>query len=78
MRDFEDKLINGLNIDHIAGIDEVGRGPLAGPVVVCAVILPKDYNNSRIDDSKKLSPSIREDLYSEILENAISYSVMSG
>jgi ribonuclease HII len=76
MRDFEDKLISGLNIEYIAGVDEVGRGPLAGPVVVCAVILPKDYTNHRIDDSKKLSSKVRDKLYDEIISNSVSYSII--
>ncbi|MBN1364124.1 MAG: ribonuclease HII [Syntrophaceae bacterium] len=51
----------------IAGVDEAGRGPLAGPVVAAAVILPPDYVNSQINDSKKLSSAKREKLY-EIIE----------
>ncbi|MCK9223964.1 MAG: ribonuclease HII [Candidatus Muirbacterium halophilum] len=76
LRDFEDKLISGLNIKYIAGVDEVGRGPLAGPVVVCAIILPCDYNNKKINDSKKLSKKLREQLYTDIINNAISYSIV--
>lgn len=57
----------------IAGVDEVGRGPLAGPVVTACVILPEDYEGLGIDDSKKLSEKKREELYSEIMENAICY-----
>lgn len=56
----------------ICGIDEVGRGPLAGPVVAGAVILPKDCNILYINDSKKLSEKKREELYDEIMENAVS------
>ena len=59
----------------IAGIDEAGRGPLAGPVVAGAVILPKDCLIEGINDSKKISEKKREKLYDEIIENAISYSV---
>ncbi|MGM0607632.1 MAG: ribonuclease HII [Candidatus Muiribacteriota bacterium] len=59
----------------IAGLDEVGRGPLAGPVVACAIILKPDYFNPEINDSKKLSPRDRKSLYKEIVSNAISYSV---
>ncbi len=55
---------------HICGIDEVGRGPLAGPVVAAAVILPKDCDILYINDSKKLSEKKREMLYDEILEKA--------
>ena len=60
---------------YIAGIDEVGRGPLAGPVVACSVILPKDCNILYINDSKKLSPKLREQLDLEIREQAIAYSI---
>ncbi len=60
---------------YICGIDEVGRGPLAGPVVAGAVILPKDCNILYINDSKKLSEKKREELYDCIMENAIAASV---
>ena len=56
---------------YICGIDEVGRGPLAGPVVAGAVILPKDCDILYINDSKKLSASMREKLYDEIMEKAV-------
>ncbi len=55
----------------ICGIDEVGRGPLAGPVVAGAVILPKECNILYINDSKKLSAKKREELYPQIMEKAI-------
>ena len=58
-----------------AGSDEVGRGPLAGPVVAAAVILTQDYKNARLNDSKKLSSSLMEELEKEIIEDAISYCV---
>ncbi len=58
-----------------AGCDEVGRGCLAGPVVAAAVILPSDYQNSWINDSKKLSKKQRIDLVSEIKSNAISWKI---
>ncbi|MDE7132117.1 MAG: ribonuclease HII [Lachnospiraceae bacterium] len=57
---------------HICGIDEVGRGPLAGPVVAGAVILPKDCNILYINDSKKLSEKKREELYDVIMERAVA------
>lgn len=60
---------------YIAGIDEVGRGPLAGPVVTCAIILPKDFNVLYINDSKKLTEKKREELYDEIMKNAISVGI---
>ncbi len=61
---------------HIAGIDEAGRGPLAGPVTVAAVILPRDFDFPLVDDSKKLSERDRELCYDYIIEHAISYSVV--
>lgn len=57
---------------HICGIDEVGRGPLAGPVVAGAVILPKDCDILYINDSKKLSEKKREELYDVIMESAVA------
>ena len=60
------------NYVYICGIDEVGRGPLAGPVVAGAVILPKDCDILYINDSKKLSAAKRDELYDEIMEKAVS------
>lgn len=60
---------------YICGIDEVGRGPLAGPVVAGAVILPKDCDILYINDSKKLSEKKREELYDIIMEKAVSCAV---
>ena len=62
-------------IQKIVGIDEAGRGPLAGPVVAAAVILPKDYTNEKINDSKKLSEKVREKLFLEIKEIALAVGV---
>lgn len=59
----------------IAGMDEVGRGPLAGPVCVCCVIMPLDDLIDGVDDSKKLSEKKREQLAEQIKQKAISYSV---
>lgn len=59
----------------IAGCDEVGRGPLAGPVVCCAVIMPEGLIIDGVDDSKKLSAKKREKLVPEIEKAAISYSI---
>lgn len=56
----------------IAGVDEAGRGPLAGPVFVAAVILPFELYIPKLNDSKKLSPKAREEVYRSILENAIA------
>ena len=62
-------------IQYICGIDEAGRGPLAGPVVVGAVIMPKDSFIEGVNDSKKISEKKREKLYDLITEEAIAYSV---
>ena len=56
----------------IAGVDEVGRGPLAGPVVTACVILPKDFDLLGVDDSKKLTEKKREELAPQIKEHALS------
>lgn len=60
---------------YIAGIDEVGRGPLAGPVYASAVVLPIDCIIQGVNDSKKLSPSKREELSLEIKKNALSFAI---
>ena len=59
----------------VAGVDEAGRGPLAGPVAVSAVILPQEAHLPRINDSKKLSAAVREELFTQIVAIAISYHV---
>lgn len=69
----EDLYEHGTN--YICGIDEAGRGPLAGPVVVASVIMPRDSMIEGVNDSKKVSEKKREKLYDEIIANAISYSV---
>lgn len=74
MKEFENKLYES-GIKYIAGIDEVGRGPLVGPVVTAAVILPKDFYDERINDSKKLTEKKRELLYDVIMENAVSVGI---
>lgn len=60
---------------YVAGVDEVGRGPLAGPVVVAAVILPQNTRIKGINDSKKLSLKKREELYKQIMKEAVSVSI---
>ena len=60
---------------YICGIDEVGRGPLAGPVVAAAVILPKDVDIYYLNDSKQLSEKKRESLFDEIMEKAIAVGI---
>lgn len=59
----------------MCGIDEVGRGPLAGPVVACAVILPKDCQILYLNDSKKLTAKKREELYEVIMKEAVSVGI---
>ena len=61
--------------EFVAGVDEVGRGPLAGPVVTAAVILPHDFNILGVNDSKKLSPKKRDELYDIIMEKALAVSI---
>lgn len=71
----EKNLREKLNITNIAGIDEAGRGPLAGPVVVAVCIMPEDSSIEKVNDSKKLSVKRRDELYDKILAEAISYGV---
>ncbi len=71
---FEDKY-SASGYELICGIDEVGRGPLAGPVVAAAVILPKDERILELNDSKQLSKRKREELYDIIIEKAVSYGI---
>ena len=59
----------------VAGVDEVGRGPLAGPVVTAAVVLPEDFDVLGVDDSKKLSEKRREELYDQILDGCLAYGI---
>ncbi|MBQ3158584.1 MAG: ribonuclease HII [Clostridia bacterium] len=70
----ENELYNN-GFDYVGGADEVGRGPLAGPVVCAAVILPRDCQIVGIDDSKKLSEKKREELYQKIIDEAVAYNV---
>ena len=70
-----EKLAHQEGYKQIAGIDEAGRGPLAGPVVSAAVIFPVAYKNSKIKDSKKLSARQREELYDIIVSEAIAVGV---
>ena len=71
MLEYENNLYNE-GVTLIAGVDEVGRGPLVGPVVACACILPVNFYHKDIKDSKKLSEKKREEMYKIIKENAIS------
>ena len=74
LKEIEKDLYNK-GFQKICGIDEAGRGPLAGPVVVAGVIMPKDSMIEGVNDSKKVSEKKREKLYDLIIEEAISYSV---
>lgn len=62
--------------EYILGLDEAGRGPWAGPLVVAGCILPKGYKNDEINDSKKLSMKKREWLFDEIIKSAIAYDIL--
>jgi len=67
--------LHAKGIRYIAGVDEVGRGPLAGPVVAAAVVLPEDFDVLGIDDSKKLSEKKRDELYDIIREKAVVWGI---
>lgn len=71
----EERKLYEANMKFICGIDEAGRGPLAGPVVVGAVILPENSFIEGVNDSKKVSEKKREKLYEQITEEAVAYSV---
>lgn len=62
-------------ICYIGGMDEVGRGPLAGPVVAACVVLPQEFDLLGVDDSKKLTEKKRESLYDEILNRALAFGI---
>lgn len=74
LKEFEEELYK-TGLKYICGIDEAGRGPLAGPVVVAAVIMPQDSMIEGVNDSKKVSEKKREMLYDLITNEAIAYSV---
>ena len=73
---YENKLYND-GYEFVCGVDEVGRGPLAGPVVAACVILKKDSYFAGLNDSKKLSKNKREQLFQKIVKEALSYAVVS-
>ncbi|BBU47997.1 ribonuclease HII [Mycoplasmopsis felis] len=75
MLDYELKFLK--NYQNIAGTDEVGRGCLAGSLVVACVILQPNYINPEIKDSKKLSKTKREELYDEIIKNCLEYKIIT-
>jgi ribonuclease HII len=65
-----EKKLRALGFVRIAGIDEAGRGALAGPVVAAAVILPERFRHRKLNDSKQLAPELREEIYQELIANA--------
>jgi ribonuclease HII len=74
----EERTLWGSGYLHVAGIDEVGRGPLAGPVVAAACILPAKFELIGLNDSKQLTESRREKLFREIKEQALGYAIGSA
>lgn len=75
LKKVEEELYEQKDIKSIAGIDEAGRGPLAGPVVVACALMPRNSMIEGVNDSKKISEKKREKLYDLITEEAISYGV---
>ena len=76
MSSIAEKILREISLLKLAtGVDEVGVGPLAGPVVSAVVILPNDYHNPNLKDSKKLSERQREKLYEEIISVAIDWAI---
>src|SRR5918996_2528281 len=64
-----EKKLRAIGVVRIAGIDEAGRGALAGPVVAAAVILPERFRHRKLNDSKQLAPELREEIYDELIAN---------
>lgn len=75
LKKVEEELYSQKNLKAIAGIDEAGRGPLAGPVVVACALMPRNSMIEGVNDSKKISEKKRERLYDEITNEAISYGI---
>ncbi len=79
MPDYElEKQLLSQGYTRVCGVDEAGRGPLCGPVVAAACILPLDFDLPELDDSKKLSPKKRDKLFVLIRENAVAYGIAEG
>ncbi len=72
MKSFDNKFLSN-EVQAIAGVDEAGRGPLAGPVVAAAVIFDNDFFLKEVNDSKKLTEKAREEIFPEIINNAMAY-----
>lgn len=70
-----EKSLTDQGYEHVCGVDEAGRGPLCGPVVAAACILPQGLYIEGLNDSKKLTPKKRKLIYNQIIENAISYCI---
>jgi ribonuclease HII len=71
-----EKKLRAIGVAHIAGIDEAGRGALAGPVVAAAVILPEKFRHRKLNDSKQLAPELREEVYQELIaRNDLAWAV---
>jgi ribonuclease HII len=62
-----EKKLRAVGVAHIAGIDEAGRGALAGPVVAAAVVLPEKFRHRKLNDSKQIAPELREEIYQELI-----------
>jgi len=65
-----EKKLRAIGVARVAGIDEAGRGALAGPVVAAAVVLPEKFRHRKLKDSKQLAPELRESIYQELVGNA--------
>jgi len=65
-----EKKLRAIGVARIAGIDEAGRGALAGPVVAAAVILPEKFRHRRLNDSKQLAPDVRDEIYNDLISNS--------
>src|SRR5436190_2648357 len=65
-----EKKLRVTGVARIAGIDEAGRGALAGPVVAAAAVLPEKFRHRRLNDSKQLAPELREEIYCELISNS--------
>jgi ribonuclease HII len=66
-----EKKLRATGVVRIAGVDEAGRGALAGPVVAAAVVLPEKFRHRKLNDSKQLSPDRRDEIYGELVSNAV-------
>ena len=76
--EFDETYRSNRGIEYLAGVDEAGRGPLAGPVFAAAVILPPGFYIEGVNDSKKLSEKKREALFDVIMENALAYAICTA